>query len=325
MSIVPLLVVVCLFLSGCGKETQKVYRVGIIGGVKSFADIGKGFKTKMSQLGYVEGKNIIYDTQINNLDLAEGKRIAEKFVKDEVDLIFAFPTEPSLAAKAATQGTDIPVVFAIAGIEGNDLVESVRHPGGYITGVRYPGPDLVVKRFEILIDLAPHIKRLYIPYDPNYPNGPPALKALRMAALSHDVKLVEVIVSSVEEIEADLQKRAKSADIGIDAIQILPEYLTQTPAGWGVLSKFAKEHRLPLVGSMLFSADIGGIFSYCVDFFEVGTQTAPIADKVLKGTPAGTIALATPEAHLRINYKLIQELGFNASEGLLSRADEIIR
>ena len=112
--------------------------------------------------------------------------------------------------------------------------------------------------------------------------------------------------------------------LDIDAIQILPERLTQTPAGWAVLSKFAKEHKLPLVGSMLFSADIGGVFSYCVDFFEVGTQTAPIADKVLKGTPAGTIALATPEARLRINYKVIQELGFNASEGLLSRADEII-
>jgi hypothetical protein len=41
--------------------------------------------------------------------------------------------------------------------------------------------------------------------------------------------------------------------------------------------------------------------------------------------PAGTIPLVTPEAHLRINYKTAQELGLNVPEGLLSRADEIIR
>ena len=47
--------------------------------------------------------------------------------------------------------------------------------------------------------------------------------------------------------------------------------------------------------------------------------------KIFKGTPAGTIMLATPQTRLRINYKVIQELGLAVSDGLLSRADEIIR
>jgi putative tryptophan/tyrosine transport system substrate-binding protein len=57
----------------------------------------------------------------------------------------------------------------------------------------------------------------------------------------------------------------------------------------------------------------------------MGALAAPSADKIFKGTPAGNIPIVTPEAKLFINYKLIQELGLNASEGLLVQADEIIR
>jgi putative ABC transport system substrate-binding protein len=320
-----LLAVVGVFLSSCSEKKPKIYQVGILGGIEAFSDIADGFKAKMSELGYVEGENIFYDMQIANFDQSGLRKVAKKFVDDKVDLIFVFPTEPSLEAKAATQGTEIPVVFAIAGIEGVNLVKSVRQPGGNITGVRYPGPDLVVKRFEILLELAPHIKRLYIPYNPNYPNGPPALEALRPVAASKGVTLVTVQVSSVKDIQVAFEKRAKLVDIGMDAIQILPEFLTQTPSGWAAISGFAKEHKLPLVGSMLSSADTGGVFSYCVDFFEVGEMAAPIADKILKGIPANTIAVVTPEAHLRLNYKMIQELGLNVNEGLLIRADEVIR
>jgi putative ABC transport system substrate-binding protein len=327
MLVLILLVVVCVFLSGCGEKAleKKVYRVGVIGGMEAFAPTADGFKAKMGELGYVEGENIVYDVQIANFNPAKMQQVLEQLVADKVDLVFAFPTEASVVAKAVTQETDTPVVFAIAGIEGSDLVESVRQPGGNISGVRYPGPDLVVKRFEFLIELAPQIKRLYIPYDPNYPNGPPALDALRPVASAHGVTLVETPVTSVQELQADLQARAASDDIGMDAIQILPEALTQSPAGWKAISTFAAEHKLPLVGSVLFSAHIGGVFSYCIDFAENGELAAPIADKVLKGTQAGTIPLVTPEAHLWINYKRAQELGLKVPEGMLSLADEIIR
>ena len=47
-------------------------------------------------------------------------------------------------------------------------------------------------------------------------------------------------------------------------------------------------------------------------------------DKVLRGIPAGTIPVVTPEANLLINYKKTQELGLTVSEGLLNIADEVI-
>ena len=62
MLVLTLLVVVCVALSGCGKK-EKVYRVGILSGLVFAVDAVDGFKTGMKKLGYIEGKNIIYDLQ----------------------------------------------------------------------------------------------------------------------------------------------------------------------------------------------------------------------------------------------------------------------
>ena len=67
------------------------------------------------------------------------------------------------------------------------------------------------------------------------------------------------------------------------------------------------------------------IFSYEIDMNTVGELAAILSNKILKGMPAGTIPVITPEAKLLINYKAAQEIGLNISENLLVRADEIIR
>ena len=89
--------------------------------------------------------------------------------------------------------------------------------------------------------------------------------------------------------------------------------------------KFANKYKLPIGGGMDFTADLGALFSFVPDNFEQGQLAATLANKILKGTPAGSIMVITPPAKLRINYKVIQTLKLNISEGLLSRADEIIR
>ncbi len=324
-TILTLVVVFALLLSGCGAKKPKVYRVGILGG-GSFIDTSNGFRAKMTELGYVEGQNIVYDLQDVSMDPAEEQqRAAEKLVDDKVDLIFSFTTPAVLAAQAATQGTDIPVVFAYVVIEGCDLVKSVREPGGNITGVRDPGPELVSKRLEILLELAPRVKRVWIGYDKNEPNNVPALEALRPLASSKGVTLVEVPATTLEEIEADLAARAESADIGLDAIILMPDAFSHSPEGLALLSQFAAEHKVPLGGSLLYTVEQGAVFGNASDLFKVGELAAPLADKILKGIPAGTIPVVTPEQDLWINYKVAQELGLTVPEGLLSMATEIIR
>ncbi len=314
-----------VLLSSGSKKLQKVYRVGIVSGAETFTSIATGFKAKMAKLGYIEGTNIVYDFHKLEADPAGVERAVSKLVEDRVDLIFAFPTEPALAAKSAVEGTDIPVVFAMAGIEGDNLVESISRPGGNITGVRYPGPELTAKRLEILHELVPDAKRVYLIYNPNYPTASMALGGLRPNASLFGITLVEETVGSIEELKATLQARAESDDIGIDAILIMPDIINNSPEGFGAILRFANEHRVPIGGGMDFTADLGATFSFVPDNTEQGVMAASLADRIFKGEPAGAIMVVTPPAHLCINYKVIKELGLKLPQGLLSRSDEIIR
>ncbi len=318
-------VVVTLLLNGCSTAKPKVYHVGILSGSDAFVAIADGFKTKMTELGYVEGENIIYDFQKTDNDREGEKRVIQQFVDEGVDLIFTFPTDPALAAKAATAGTDIPVVFAHAGLEGINLVDNLRNPGGNLSGTRFPGPSLVTKRFDFLLKIDPSIQRLYIPYDKNYPNCAPALEALRPAAESAGVELVELPITTLDEVRVDLQARTATDDIGIDAILLMPELLMQSPDGWTLISTFAAEHSIPLVGSSDKTVTTGGLLSYNVNPVESGMLAASIADKVLKGTSVGTIPVSTPDAYLRINYKVAQQLGLKVPDGIIKQAVEVIR
>jgi putative ABC transport system substrate-binding protein len=229
------LVVLAMLLSGCRTEKPEVYRVGVLSGLEFVADVTDGFKAGMAELGYVEGGNIVYDVQRTDFDMEKYRSILQQFVEDQADLIFVFPTEASIEAKAATAGTDIPVVFDFALIEGVGLVESVREPGGNITGVCYPGPDIALKRFEIMRELAPEATRMLIPCQKGYPIVGPQLEALRPAAEAVGITLIEAPAVDAAELEAALQAQVQPDGVGFDAILFLAEPLAVTPDAFAVM------------------------------------------------------------------------------------------
>jgi putative ABC transport system substrate-binding protein len=253
------------------------------------------------------------------------KRILQKFVADKVDLIFVFPTEASLEAKAATQGTNIPVVFSFALIEDMGLVNSVREPGGNMTGVRFPGPDVALKRFEILRQLAPDAKRVLIPYQQGYPIVGPQLKALQPVAEAAGITLIEAPAANAAELEANFHARAQSGDIGVDAMLFLAEPLTVTPDAFAVMGKFAYEHKLPLGGALMTAGDYSSVFGVNVYTHGSGRQAALLADRIFKGASPSGIPVMSAESYLQVNYKAAQALGLTVPEGLLKQADEVIR
>ena len=312
LSLKRLLVTVLLFFglfSGCKEKEDKVYRIAILSGFDRFREIADGFKAAMTDLGYVEGKNVYY--HVGSAD-------------NDPDLIFAFPTGPALSAKMATQGTDIPIVFALAGIEGNNLVKSLHRPGGNISGVRFPGPESTGKRLEILYEFMPNVKRVLITYDPGYPTIPKALEELHSVASVSGITLVREPVNNLSELDSALRSRAGVARVDLDAILIMPEVLTQTPEAWSLITRFADKHKLPIAGALCRKDNDDALFTYAPDLYETGKLAAPIADKIFKGVPAGKIMVVTPKCHLWINCRVAEELGLTVSKGLLSRAYKII-
>lgn len=322
--LITVIIGVYLF-NGCTMRKAKVYRVGIVSGLEGFNTIADGFIEKMTSLGYIEGKNIEYDYRKLNDDPIEEEISIKKFINDGVDIILAFPSRPAKTAKTLTQGTNIPVVFAGASIEGINLVENQRQPGENITGVRFPTPEMTAKRLEILLDIAPHITRVLIFFDPTYPSYIPARKALDEMANTLDVTLVDKPVSSLNDIHLSLQELEESSNINFDAIFLMPDLITGSAPAWDTIEPFADKHNLPLIGTMEYSLQGTGLFILNSSHYEIGYLAADIVDKILRGTPAGNIPVATPNLNLFINYRQAQKLGLTVPEGLLKQAYKVIR
>jgi putative ABC transport system substrate-binding protein len=320
-----LLALVWMISDGCAEKKQKVYHVGILSGLDFFATTADGFKERMTELGYIEGSNIIYDLQKMNFDMATYKSILNKFVADKVDLIFVFPTEATQEAKAATKGTGIPVIFASAFIEDTGIVDSVRQPGSNMTGVRWAGPDIAVQHFEIMRELAPSATRMFIPYLKGYPIVKSQLEALRSAFAEAGMTMIELPAGNAAELEAEFDMKAKSANGKTDAILMLAEPLCVTPDAFMVIGKFADERNIPVGGTLISIGGHESVFGLIPQNIPVGRQAAYLADKVLKGAEAGTIPVISAECFLQINFKAANNLGIRLPEGLLSRANEIIR
>jgi putative ABC transport system substrate-binding protein len=320
-----LLAVVWMISGGCTEKKQKVYHVGILSGLGFFANTTDGFKEKMTELGYIEGSNIIYDLQNMNFDIAAYKSVLDKFVADKVDLIFVFPTEATQEAKAAAKGTGIPVVFASVFIEDTGIVDSVRQPGGNITGVRWAGPDIAVQHFEIMRELTPNATRMFIPYLKGYPIVKSQLEALRLAFSEAGMTMIELPASNAAELETEFNMKAESANSRTDVILMLAEPLCVSSDGFTVIGKFADEHNIPVGGSLISVGGHESVFGLIPQNIPAGRQAAYLADKVLKGAEAGTIPVVTAECFLQINFRAANKLGITVPEGLLSRANEIIR
>ena len=313
------------FLLLAQKEEPKVYRVGVLWtGGEFFTDLFDAFKEKMAELGYIEGQSIVYDVYMAPEPVGN-EEIVQKYVDEKVDLIFSFATEATVEAKKIAAGTGIPVVFSCAFIEGTHLVESVSSPGDNITGVRYPTTESAVGRLEYLYEIAPQAQRVWVPCLKDYPTVAAQFEAMEPVASSLGITLIPGLFTSPAEVQAYLDERTTSADIGMDAIIMLAEPFSITPEVTELVFKFADEHRLPISSAMVLKEAYGPIIGFHPTNTKMGSLAAPLADKVLKGTPAGTIPVVTADNDLRINYKLIQKLGLTVSEGLMMMAIEVVR
>ena len=319
-----LIVFSAILISSCQSKEEKL-RIGILCGLSFFRDTADGFKDKLTELGYIEGKNVDYDFRNINSDIEAYRGALKEFAGNKYNLVFVFPTDAAVIAKNIISEYNIPILFANANIEGLDLVESLREPGSNITGVRYPGPDLTLKRYELMRKIIPEAKRFWVPYWKESPIVPAQLDLLRPAAAADGIIIYEAPAEGAEDLAADLKDRSYEKGNMPDAVLLIAEALGVSPASFAVFGKFASEHNIPIGGAMTSFGEYTSIFGVSTDNIAVGRQAAEMANKIFKGSPAGSIPVISAENFLTINYKEIQRLGLNISESLLSQANKIIR
>ena len=301
-----------------------VYRVGIVSGLKPADEIITGFKEKMTELGYIENEYISYDiVHIEPMQEGEAEATIQRWADARYDLVVTYPTQTALWVKDITKENKLPMVFTMAETERNGLISNVYRPNNHLTGVRAPGSDVHITRFELLCEADPSIETVLITYNPNDPTAHAIVEPLREAASARGISLIENAASTPEKAH-----RALSSNLDwstVDAVLVLTGPINLSPMTTTYISEQAVKHNIPLAGFMDTAYDRANLLAYFPSFLDYGKEAAMLADNVLKGASPGTLMAVNPRASLHLNVKRAQEIGLELPPSLIGRADEIIR
>ncbi len=300
-------------------QAQKVYRIGSLNTAEQFVGSFEGFKSRMAELGYIEGKNVRYDFYNAKGSDEALDSFAKKMVQDKTDLIVTSSTSATVFAAKATAGTNIPVVFLSAG-NPQILVKSFASSGSNLAGISSASLEMTGKRFELLHELAPSVKRLAVITNPNGVNYKSIVTEVREAVKRVKFTVWEVKVSNQEEILKAVPTVTSKAT---DAVFTPADSLVTE--GMEIIVKHSIKERLPVITSLVDNVKKGCLATYAADYFALGRQGAMLADKIFKGAKPSDLPVELPDKlKLVLNLKTAKAIGLKIPREILLRADEVI-
>jgi len=300
-------------------EAQKVWRIGALLAEDQFIPAVEGFKKKMAELGYVEGRNVQYEVFNAELDREKLQQFAQKLVQDKPDLLVTSSTTATVPLAKLTKGTDLPVVFLSA---GNPLafVKSYASSGNNLTGISSASLDLTAKRLELLKELVPWVKRVV---SLNYPQGVnyrDNLAAVREAAKKMGLVVNEVNASSRDELMLVIRTITRKA---ADAILLQPDAFFAK--NLEVVVQQSMKEKLPVIPTLINNVKRGALATYSPDYSALGEQGAMLVHKIFRGAKPADLPIEQPlKLVLAINLKTAKAIGLKISKEVLLRADEVI-
>ena len=276
----------------------------------------------LSELGYVEGQNIIIERRSADARIERLPALAAELVGLKVDVIIAGATPAGRAAQQAT-GT-IPIIVSAMGDPVQDgLVASLSSPGANITGTTFLGPELVPKRFALLKELLPKVSRVGALWHPGAFS-----ERTTQAMLSEAAAAAKTLNLQLQLVEA-----RRPDDLG-DAFTAMTreraEALFTFPSTMFFnerqrLIDLAAGHRLPAMFNAREFVQQGGLIAYGANLTAVTLRAAIYVDKILKGAKPADLPVEQPAVfELALNLKTARTLGLDVPLFLQQRADEVI-
>ena len=306
--------------SSFSQPQGKVWRVGFLGTATAagYATRLAALKLSLRELGYAEGKNIVFEERWTDNNNARLPQLAGELVRARCDVIVTSGTPGTLALKGAT--ATIPIVMATSGDAVRaGLVASLARPGGNVTGLTFFGPELYAKRVEMLKEVMPHIKVLAHLRNPDNPAYQTSFAEAEQAAASLKLKLLTFEVRNMNDFDAAFVAMAKAH---VDAVLVAQDSLLTS--NHDKIAALAAKHRLPAVGAPEL-AEAGGMLGYGGNTLDLFRRSATYVDKILKGAKPADIPVERPiKFDLIINMKTAKALGIKIPNSILVRAEKVI-
>lgn len=301
-----------------GQTPGRTYRLGhVANSPVSEANSRKIILPELAKLGFVEGRNLVFDGRTGPLDAQTG--LARELLAGQPDVIVAIG--PALAAVGATTRT-VPIVsFGRDPVELG-LAQSYARPGGSVTGVVILISELEAKRLAILHEAVPGLRRVAVLVSSAAHSAPTAAgeAAKRKAAAGLGVELLSFPVAAPADYPA-----AFAAMRAAGAQALLISATSEFDRDGKQLAALALEARLPTVCEWAEMAHAGCLIGYGPDRVALRQRMAAQIAQIFRGTLPADIAIELPTAfEFALNQKIARSLGLSFPLSVLTSASEVI-
>ena len=318
-AVLALLAIGALPLAVRAQRPGRVYKIGVLSAGRGPASAEFPLSKDMAKLGWVEGKNVVYEARWAEDRLERLPGLAAELVRLKVDVIYTIGTLAPLAAKRAT--TTIPIVMAAAGDPlGSGLVANFARPGGNVTGNSMMVAELGGRRLQMMKELRPGVSRVAIFWNAANPYSTNVFRATRDAAKTLRVQLQSLELRSPEDFkeaaESALRQRA-------GALLVVEDPLTTDLRKQ--FADFAARNRIPALYGLKEFVEAGGLISYGVSVEDLRRRAAVYVDKILRGAKPGDLPVQQPtQFEIVINRSAAAALGLTIPQAVLVQATELI-
>jgi putative ABC transport system substrate-binding protein len=279
------------------------------------------FFDQLRRLGWIEGRSITYERlfALGSRDkMAELARVA---AAKRPDLIYA-PT--AFAASSVTKATKtIPVIFAsVTDPTVIGLVASLARPGGNATGTFQIQADLVSKKFEMVREAMPRVKRIGVLLQAGGVPGDHAHQMQRHhdAGRESGFEVSTADFSSFDQVAGLLTKFRNER---IEVVTVSSSFILITRRR--ELVELTRRVAITFVAHRVEWSEAGAFMTYGADVHDTLRRTAQIAHRILNGArPADTPVEQASKFELIVNLATARKLGISFSKAFLARADRVI-
>jgi putative ABC transport system substrate-binding protein len=301
------------------QQTDRVWRVAVIGAVSPLPAMLSAFREALQQRGWIEGKNLSIDVRWPKGSFAQDPDLIPEVLHSNVDVIVAWTTPSALAARRAT--STIPIVFlGISDPVGSGLAASLAHPGGNATGSSNAAPDLSAKLLGMLAQFVPGMSSVGVVVNPANPGAVAQMDGTQQAVHALGLQSQVVNAATLEEYERAF---ARLKIEGVNGVLLLLDSSNDKYAG--EIAELAQQHRLPTAFQNRECVAAGGLMSYGTDNNDQFRLAAFYVDRILRGEKPADLPVQLPtKFDLVINLKTAKTLGLTVPQTLLVAADEVI-
>jgi putative tryptophan/tyrosine transport system substrate-binding protein len=307
------------------QQPERMRRVGVL---MSFAEDPETkaflstFMQGLAESGWIDGRNLRVDVRWAAANIDRAGIYAKELVDLQPDLIVAQGTPMTAALQRETR--TIPLIFVnVSDPVGKGFVAGLPRPGGNITGFISTETPMSGKWLELLIQIAPGVKRVAAMFNPETAPGVGSYYLPTFEAAAHSLKVMPITAPVYNDDEIETVITSLGHEPGGGLIVVPDSFILVHRAQ---IISLAARNNVPAVYQNSFFVRDGGLLSYGPDLKDIFRRAATYVDRILRGARPAELPVQVPtKLEVALNSKTAKALGLDVPQLILLLADEVVQ